>query len=39
MSKRKKLKRISGLALVVAIGTFIGTGDVYMWALNKVMID
>lgn len=39
MSNIKKLKKIFGFALAVLIGTFIGTGDVYMWVVNKVMID
>jgi len=39
MTKRTKIKKVSGLAVVVMIGALIGTGDLYMWALNKVMID
>jgi hypothetical protein len=39
MNKRVKMKKLSGLAVVMLIGTFIGTGDIYMWALNKLVLD
>lgn len=39
MNKRRHLKLMTGVAVVVLIGSFIGTGDIYMWALHKLVLD
>lgn len=41
MSKtiRRKIRKPFYAILMVAILTFIGSGDIYMWALNRMMMD
>ncbi|HSH55559.1 MAG TPA: hypothetical protein VK983_01890 [Candidatus Limnocylindrales bacterium] len=41
MSKKlvKKVRKPFYMVLVVAILTFVGSGDLYMWALNRMMMD
>ncbi len=40
MNKVWKKIRLAGHAvLVIIILTFVGTGDLYMWAFNRMMMD
>ncbi len=41
MSKKiiKKVRRPFYALLMIAILTFIGSGDIYMWALNKMLMN